>query len=251
MHIARMAAEVTRIKNKGTFVDQHGSHAMRATGYAIVFLTLLTTLAPVHAQPPEGGRGGRFFGRRGGWNDLMRLTSVREVRAELALDDEQVELLEALAMDLRDQRRTAFRRRFDVRPGPGDGETDVQDVAERIQKLDEQTEALVAIVLEPNQMERLNQLRLQYEGVRAFERDGFAKQLDLSDDQQKRISQLLSDALPPGPRGNDGNALERLEEQIASLLTDAQSEKWTELKGKPFSFPEPRWRGPRGNGRRP
>ena len=203
------------------------------TSLALAILVLVAT--HVDAQGPGRGRGRGGFGRGMG-NDLLYLVGLSEVRNELKIDEEQEELLDALSADLREQQRAAFRG-FD---GPPDGSGDdspLQDGSGRFRRLGETGEKLIMAVLEPDQATRLSQLRIQFEGLRAFDREPFVAALKLTELQRDQIR---------GIRAEDRSASE-LESEVRMSLTEAQIAKWDELKGEAFTFPQRRGRfGRRG-----
>jgi hypothetical protein len=200
-----------------------------------VALTLLLLTAHLAAQPPERERGRGMFGRRGMLSDQMRLVSMPEVREELAIDEEQALFLDALVADLRDQQRTAFSRGLDG-PERRDPESQFEEFRERLQELHRQSEQLLLAVLEPEQVSRLNELRVQYEGIRAFAREDFNAALELTDNQQDQVRKIL--ATTASVRGRRrGDSAESVA-KIKSVLTEGQLAKWEEMKGDEFTFPE-------------
>jgi hypothetical protein len=170
-------------------------------------------------------------------NDLVYLVALSEVREELAIDEEQGQLLDALSADLRDQQRIAFRDGFDGPPeGPDDPSTD-DGGRGRLRRLGESGEKLIMAVLEPAQAKRLAELRVQFEGLRAFDREAFVASLGLTELQRNQIREI---------RG-DRRQTEELEAEVRMSLTEKQIARWDEMKGAKFTFPERRGRfGRRG-----
>ena len=205
----------------------------------LLFLVSVVVVSAT-AEAQQGPRRRRGFGRvvPGGLNYLM---AVSEVREHLAITDEQEELFGGLILDWRAQLFAGMRRR---RPGgPGRGEEGRRRRGQLIQQFDE----LLAILLEPEQIKRLRELRLQYDGVSALDKPDFAKSLELSEEQQEQIKAIRGDQ--PGQRANA-----QQEAQILATLTDEQKDTWNRMKGEVFVFPESlaeleRQRGRRG-GRR-
>jgi Spy/CpxP family protein refolding chaperone len=196
---------------------------------------LVLAAAHADAQGPGRGRGRGGFGRGLG-NDLVNLVAMREVREELTIDQEQEQLLDALSADLRDQRR-AFRGGFDGPPARPDDDSPREDGRSRLRRLGETGEKLVLAVLEPGQANRLTQLRVQYEGLRAFDREPFVAAMKLTELQKEQIREIRSADRPPS----------EMEAEVRMSLTESQIAKWDEMKGDSFTFPErPRRFGRRG-----
>jgi hypothetical protein len=168
---------------------------------------------------------------------LAYLVALREVREELDLDEEQEELLNALSADLRDQRRVAFRGDWDDFSDPRESAEDLAERTERIERLNEASEKLITAVLEPAQAARLGELRVQFEGLRAFDREPFVDALELTELQREQIADLRRES-------RDRAATETA---VKMSLSEKQLAKWEELKGAEFKFPERRGRfGRRG-----
>src|SRR5262249_1304762 len=125
------------------------------------------------------------------------------VQKELSVTEEQKGLIEDMLADLRPA-------------GGGPNFQDLQNLSddERRKQFEEfrkqgeerakKAEEMAKMILEPQQFERLNQLRLQREGVGAFGRPEIAKALGLSDDQQAKIRKIQEDARPQGRGGFGG-----------------------------------------------
>jgi len=197
-----------------------------------------------NAQLPD--RGG-FFGGRG-----RLLVDLEEVRKELEVNELQAELLDALQEDLAEQRLTIR----DENEGPRSADESVERArdelrVQRIAAFDRRSETLITVVLEPNQANRLSELYLQRDGIRAFERPEVASKLQLSDEQKARLQSLRETFVENRPRRNTPNEQQRElreKEQAAlrELLNEDQQTLWQQLLGKPFDFPAMSRRGSRG-----
>ena len=201
-----------------------------------MLLNVVVLSATAEAQPRRG------FGGRGLPRGLNYLMAFSEIREHLSITDEQEKLFGGLILDQRAQQVTA-RRNPQSGPGPGRGE----EIRKRMQKITQQFDELLGVMLEPKQTKRLHEIKLQYDGVRALDRPNFVKELQLSEEQQKQIQEIRGD--PPRGRANAEQ-----EAGILGLLTDEQKQNWDRMKGKIFVFPESlalqeRQRGRRG-GRR-
>lgn len=221
------------------------------SGYVVAWLATLLLLATTCQAQPRGGnespRGGNRSRARFSRDILFRLLEMPPVRTELALRPLQIKTLEDLQADLGEQRRAVLSSGdpLGLSEGPGAGrDTDepergtqarfeaMRDAAEKVRM---QGEKLVTVILDDSQMKRLNQLRLQDEGARAFDRREFREQLGVTDEQYQQIQQLL--------RGEVDASLSRLRRQqklndaVLALLNQEQQIKFKELQGEAFEFP--------------
>jgi hypothetical protein len=198
-------------------------------------LILLALGTAATAQQPRGRRGdfGRAFGE-----GVVFLVGMHEVQRELQLSEEQRELLDDLRADLRTQVRVAFRGGSNSRRN---GTTDSgEDVRNRIRDINQRGEELVMLVLEPDQAERLKQLRLQQEGTRAFDRPEVAKALRLTKDQLDQMREIRSIAPNEDANGRVQQRRARrqqIEKDVLAMLSDEQKQSWERMQGAKFSCP--------------
>jgi hypothetical protein len=171
---------------------------------------------------------------------LVLLVSVPDVQNELHVDARQQQLLEALVADLGDQQRGLFRGGFDEPREPDDDNSRFERTRSRWQELSRQSERLILAVFEPKQAERLNQLRLQFESVRALDRAEFLEAIGLTDDQKEQIRQIRDreSADREAARDQTRSGRDVVEADLMAVLTDEQKAKWEQMKGEPFTFPE-------------
>ncbi|MEO8494003.1 MAG: hypothetical protein ABI614_02960, partial [Planctomycetota bacterium] len=149
---------------------------------AICIAASLVTTASTQS-PGRGEFGGLLFGGRG-----RLLVDLEEVQKELGVDEQQEELLDALLEDLAEQ-RLAIREEED---GPRTADEAIEQLRfqqkmARLTAFDQRTESLLTVVLEPQQANRLSELYLQRDGIRAFDRPEVATKLQLSDEQKARV----------------------------------------------------------------
>ena len=118
------------------------------------------------------------------------------------------------------------------------------------QELNRKTQQQVNKVLTGEQRKRLGQIQLQTQGIRALLSGGTAKQLQLSEEQQKEIrghfqaqQQAVQNVSKDIRAGNlqRGEAQEKFteirkktESDVHGVLTEAQQKKFEELKGPKF-----------------
>ncbi len=124
---------------------------------------------------------------------------------------------------------------------------------ERAEKRAAEDKKTLADILVPPQLERLDQIALQIQGVGALANAEVAKKIGLDEAQAKTIQTELQDAMGSMRdkmreifAGGDREAARKkieslrkeLDEQVLAKLTDEQRQKFEELKGEPFKMPE-------------
>jgi len=221
--------------------------------------------------PGRGGFGGGFPGQGGG---IAGLLLMEEVQTELKLTDEQKTKLRDSRDELRGGLGGGFGRRGQGGGGGGEGgggapnfrdmsaeerQKFMEDARKRMEEQSKKAEDLAKGILTPEQMTRLNELRIQQQGVRAMGRPEVAAALKLTDAQKEAIDDILEAARPQrGPGGGGGGfgggrpsaedrekARTETEERnkktqadIDAVLTETQKAEWTKLQGAKFTFPE-------------
>lgn len=215
----------------------------------------------------RGGFGGGFGGGFPGQGGIGGLLLMEEVQTELKLTDDQKSKLREGRDELRGE---AGGRRGGGAPGGGANFRDMsqeerqkfmEDARKRMQEQTQKQEELAKKVLSPEQITRLNELRVQQEGVRALSRAEVATALMLTDAQKQAVGDILEQSRPQrgpggpgggGPGGGRGASAEEREKaraeaaertkktqaDIEAILTDTQKAEWTKLQGAKFNFPE-------------
>jgi len=219
---------------------------------AVVGVVLVAGTVVAQERGPRGQRGG-FGGGFGGGNPLMLLNSD-QVQRELDLVDEQKEELRKILESSRGDRANFAELR----------DLPEEERRARMRELREQSEGRVAElqkkvneVLLPHQQKRLKQIQLQLQGDRALNNPEVAKELGLTDEQQRKLEEVrektqqqMREAFGQRGEGGDRGAnRERLAElreqtqrQVNEVLTADQKKKLEEMKGEPFELQ----RQPRG-----
>ncbi|MEM9645046.1 MAG: hypothetical protein AAF989_08625 [Planctomycetota bacterium] len=258
---------------------------MKCSRLAAVILTLtLTGLMAGDGIAQDGGRGGRRggpggggpggpggggFGGRGGLtggfgggSSLTQLLQISEVREELQLEEEQTEALKKVGEAIREKMRAD-------RPSNIGGMSQ-EERTEWFRKMQEGREKLAAEekdqlmeVLMPDQMDRLDQISIQRQGVSALMTPTVADELGITESQkkefqkiQKGIADAMSEAMTKARENRDFGMMrdvmvksrEDAEKDMMGVLTSDQKKKFEELKGEHFDMPE-RGRGGFGGGR--
>ena len=218
-----------------------------------------------------GGFGGGMMGG-GMMGGVTGLVMMEEVRKELKLSEEQETKIRDMGAEMMQQAFGGFGGRGGA-GGGGGNRPDFQNMSEEERKkfrdemqakVAEQTkkaEESLKKVLTPEQNVRLNELRLQREGVQALGRAEVAGALKLTDAQNEAIAEILEAARPQrggpgggGPGGGFGRNLsdeertkmreemearrKKTQEDIELVMTEDQKAAWTKMQGAKFEFPE-------------
>jgi len=170
------------------------------------------------------------------------------VQRELKLSDEQVQKVNEAVHDIRQKRRAQLER-FRKLPPPQGREKFLQ-IANSQEALDSSSK-----ILEPEQIRRLKQIKVQQDGLEAFSQDAIVTALKLTRPQQEKIKKIDAEASQKaqntpqvGTGGNFPRALTKVEagrkalvDRAVEVLTADQRKVWQELVGQPFDFmPQPR-----------
>jgi spore coat protein CotH len=231
-------------------------------GVGVSLLVLVAALAWSQDGPGQrrGGRGGfgpggfgpRLFGPGGpgGMQGArLMLMGMPEVRAELAVAESQQKPLDELLAEVQQQTRAAFEAiNFQELPNLSDEEREKRfaDLRKKTEESGKKADEQLVKILQPKQLERLDQLQLQREGAAALNRPDIVKKLALNEEQQTKIRGLQEQNF--GPFVPPEQSQKILADALA-LLTDEQKAKWSDLKGKEFAFPAPQFAfGPGGFG---
>ncbi len=189
-----------------------------------VVLLLIASVAS--AQQPRRGRGG--FGGPGGPGGFQgspaTLLGIPEVQKELGVTDDQKKQVDEVLGELREQMQASFGN---------------------FQELQNLSQA--------EREKRFAESRAKSEAANKQADEKLGKILDIQE-----ASRPQRGAFDPNLSDEDRRALfakmreqrEKAQIEILAVLTDAQKEKWAEMKGKEFKFPEPRggFGGPGGRG---
>jgi Spy/CpxP family protein refolding chaperone len=226
----------------------------RVLAVAAILAVILMT-APAFAQRQGGGgfRGfGGGFGFGGFGGGIAGLLQIEEVRKEVELLDDQWAQVQKINEDARAAREQGggFDREAFQNLSEEEREKRMTELREQFQKRAQETEAKVKEVLLPHQTERLEQLALQRQGVRALATEDLQGKLAFTDEQKKKIATIqeaqerFRAAFQRGGNNNQEGARPNFEEMRAqqqkdeadmlAVLTDEQKKKFEELKGEAF-----------------
>ena len=199
---------------------------------------------PAWAQQRNRGRG---FGLFGGGAGGIFLASNEAVQKELKLSVEQKKSLETLVAE----QREAFQSSQEASP---------EERREQFRKAGEKARTKVKEILNSDQQKRLEQIRLQQAGLLAVAEPEVAKQLNLTSDQQKQVTEIVEkgrEQFRQSFQGGQGDREERAQrmtklreeqnEKLSAVLTAEQKEQWKKMLGEKFDVSQLR----RGGGPRP
>jgi hypothetical protein len=195
----------------------------------------VATLTLMVAGTAFAQRGGRF-GMMGG----ARLLERPEVQTELKLTDEQKTKAASLSETLREERRGRFQDLRDATP---------EERAKIMSGWRAEEMKQVNAILNPDQQKRFRQISLQQEGPMAVVHADVATELNLTDDQKKKVMELQVQmgekqrAIFQEAQGDREAAMSKMQalrketsDKVVALLTDEQKTKWKEMCGAPFSL---------------
>ncbi len=214
----------------------------RSMVLAAVALFALTS-GTAMAQFGGGGRGGRWGQNNGGGLQMLRLP---EVQKELKLTPEQISMIDVKQQEVRDAMTALYPN--------GPGQMTPEERQQRMAKTQELQDKAVFEIIGM----RFRQLELQQQGPVAITRKSVADQLKLTDDQQKQVADLQTQANADRRAAMQGIDYQNMTDadrqalatkmtdmqkaegdKILALLTDTQKTQWKAMQGTPFTFPAP------------
>ncbi|HVC92402.1 MAG TPA: alpha/beta hydrolase-fold protein [Pirellulales bacterium] len=194
---------------------------------------------------------------RGAEASPATLLAMPEVRKELATTDEQGKGIDEALAALEEQSRALFGNFRELQNLPEEERAKrFTEAGEKMQEARDKAVEKIATILDKSQLARLEQLRLQREGITALSRTEVADRLGLSAEQRDKLH-----AIQEGVRGAGAGArnfqdmsdderrelFSQMQERrrkadadMLLVLTADQKDKLTELKGAEFKFPAPR-----------
>jgi hypothetical protein len=219
------------------------------------FVVVAIALLVVQVFSPQAAAQGR--GMRGFGPSLTRLLLIPEVQTELKLDSDLIEKVKAFA----EESQTKLREEFELVREQGLGEAEMRaEMADVMEEFRVKDTAEVAKLLSPEQFDRLKQLMLQQQGASAVVQKDVAEAIGLAEDERAKLKQTIDelndasrqqmqDLFQSGDREQIEKVMaenrQKIDEAVLAVLSDEQEEKFIELKGAEFKFPEPQRRGGR------
>jgi hypothetical protein len=249
----------------------------RVFGLIVVIAGVLVAGA-AQAQPGGGGRGRGGFGGPGmgppGMGGPIMLVQNPAVQKEIGLEGEAVDKVQKIAGEYRDEMMAESERAGITFGGPQqfeglspeERETKMREMNEKRQammtKLNEKFMPQLKEALTAPQFERVQQIALQAGGSQALTRPDVVKSLEITKEQQQKISAINQEfmkkqnELRPGGRGGRGGGggggsggpppdfqgmMAKMQEltkerdsKAIEILSKDQQEKFEKMKGKPF-----------------
>lgn len=234
------------------------------TSIAIIAIAVVSmTATDLMAQGREGGRRGGFRGRGGfggrGGDPAIGLLQIEEVRRELEMYPDQTAAIEKMQEQARESRREGggfdFARMRDA--SKEERLKIMEELAERRREMEKETRKQLVDILMPDQLDRLDEISIQVQGVRALDSKKVAKALKITDAQKAKVEEIREQgkekfrtAMREAGRENMWEKMakfrEDLEKSIMAVLTPEQQSQFEEMKGEPFEMPEREGFGGRG-----
>lgn len=223
---------------------------------SLVVLVVSTASAQEERGRRRGGFGGGFGGPGGAFNNPMMLLGMNEVQKEIkATKGQQKKIEEGLA---------ALRGGFNFQElqslSQEEREKKMEEFRKNAETANKAFEEKMNKVLKPEQIARLKELSLQRQGAMGLLNPEIAKDVGLTEDQQKKMEGIRDSARPPALNFREASQEERekwmtenrerqekAQAELLAVLTDEQKAKFAEMKGAEFKFPEPRFGGFGGN----
>lgn len=213
--------------------------------FSLVGLFFLAQTA--QAQPPRGGFGGgggfMAFGNPSG----LGLMADERVQKELELDEAQIGRVKELQEEMQAEIRDAvgdFRGRMQGE----DREALMQEIRERTEEISKEFDGLIEKELLPHQKQRLNQLVFRSQARRTGGAtggalpDGVAKEIGITDEQKAKMEEKAKTVREELEK-KIANLRKQAEEEVLSVLSKSQIDKYNELMGDPFEFSQPNFGG--------
>jgi hypothetical protein len=192
--------------------------------------------------------GGGMMGGGGAMN-LLQLIAIEGVDKEIDLDEESKEALQTAQRDMMGD----MRGMRDLEP-----EERAAKMAEMMAEANKKAKELLDEVLQPEQQKRLMGLLVQRDGNRAATNELIAKEIGLSEDEVKKVSEAAAKSREgmmakfAEMRGGQGErpdftkmremmeeATKETDKAITDALTKEQIAALEALKGDKFEFPAP------------
>jgi Spy/CpxP family protein refolding chaperone len=223
---------------------------------AVLLTVCVVTFAQAQEQggrrerrPPRMGmmRPGGMFGGQG--MNLMLLNNEK-VQKELEITAEQKEKIDALAREVR-EKMPDFRGLRDLTPE--EREKKMEENRKKMEKVMEDVQAKLKETLLPNQLERVNQIRIQAAGTMALMDPEVVKELGITEEQKTKMNSLREEMMGKfrdarGDREKMQELRKESDEALMNVLTAEQKGKLKKMKGEKFDVESLRLFGPPNRG---
>lgn len=235
-------------------MNRFAGRALVAVAGVAIVMAMTCVVEAQRGEGGRGGRGGRGFGGRGfALTTTVRLATAEEVQKALNLTAEQKDKVADINEEFRDKQGELFRQGGDPR-----------ETREEAQKLNQESAAKLADVLDETQNKRLLGILAQVDVDAALSNADIAKELGISEDQKEELRDVreanreaFGDAmrdlqdLSREERATKINEL-RAEEgkKLLAVLDSDQQAKFEALKGEPVKVDMSQFRMGGGRGGR-
>jgi hypothetical protein len=203
-----------------------------------LLLALVLLGGPAWAQLRHIALSGSFDGY-----DFLLLND--SVQKEIKLSDEQTLRAKEIIRAVRLKHRAEMEEYRKLPPPQGS-----EKLMEAMDALSRETLEKLTGVLQPEQIKRIKQIKVQSDGLRAFLRSDVVKELNLTNEQKEQIGKIQEElnqecqqAFQVGARGNYQEALDRMAkhrreavQKAVKQLSAGQTKVWKELTGEPFQI---------------
>lgn len=218
---------------------------------ALVVATLSTVVVscPALAQP-GGGRGfGGRGGGGGGGGGITDLLRSEQVRAELEIVDDQLEDIQSIEREIRDEMRSMFQGMRDM--SPEERRERMESMRGEMEEIRASINEQVKDVLLPHQFERLEQIQVQQQvarqGMGGALSGALAEKLGITEEQQEQMAAKARE-LQAEIQEKTAQLRQEAQDELLGMLTSEQRAKIEEMMGTKFDLPQGRNFGGRGAG---
>ena len=214
-----------------------------------VAMAMLLVVGSAFAQGGGQGRGlgGQRGGMMGGGQGSLQLLTRKDVQDDLVITAEQKKKIDDLNTAAQSERQKMME---DMRSGGG--QPDMEAMRAAMEKSRKANDEKVKAILTADQQKRLKEIRVQIMGNRAIMDEEVQKDLGLTADQKSKIKKIqekqqqdMRDMMED--MRNSGGQMDReamqaamqksqdkMNEEMAKVLTAEQATKLKEMGGKPF-----------------
>jgi hypothetical protein len=250
--------------------------------FTLMLAAMAMTTSAVDAQPGGQRQGGGFGrGMTGGARpvSITQLLQIEKVREDAEILDEQAEDIKTAVDKVRQDARSTQGERPNFREL---SETQREEFFKKFREQQESTnkkiQEAIEDVLLPQQVERLEEIRLQIQGVGALLTEPVQKELKITAEQKTKFEEVqkktqekgqelfsgVRELFQGGDREKAQAAMQEIREKmtamqketeknILAVLTDSQKKEFEKMKGKPVEISPEELRPSRGGqgGQRP
>jgi Spy/CpxP family protein refolding chaperone len=217
---------------------------MKSFGKFACFSVLALFLISQSALAQPGRGGGGFMG--GFMNpSSLALLGDEKVQKELDLDETQLEKVKELQEEMQAEIREVFSGMRD-RFSDGNREELMKEIRETMTEINKDFDGMIDKELLDHQKQRLKQLVFHAQVRRTGGAsggnlpEGLVKELNITDEQKTAMEEKAK-AVREDLEKKISNLRKQAEEEVLSVLSKEQQDKYKELMGEPFEFTPPQF----------